>query len=165
MKKIVALLIFSVSLSGCVSPQPYQSQAERPKQTVKRPSFPVDEYLALPKKGTGVVKGELFGVTRGGDVKIGAGAEIITRPYTSYLKNTPSYDYNTQALEPFDKRMLAYDRKTRTDAQGKFEFDNLPPGKYTIFGMFSWMAGSMPQFVMLSKTVDVNNDETVQVQP
>lgn len=70
-------------------------------------------------------------MTRGG-VKIGAGAEIIIRPYTSYLKNMPSYDYNTQNLEPFDNRMLAYDRKTRTDAQGKFEFDNLPPGKYSI---------------------------------
>ena len=73
------------------------------------------------------MKGELFGVTRGGDVKIGAGQSITLRPLTSYVRNTPKIDFQTQELEPIDKRISAYDRVINTDAQGKFEFDNVPP--------------------------------------
>lgn len=168
MKKLIGVIIVSSILSGCAAP--YQgtqnTQYIKPvKQMVKRPAFPADEYAALPKKGTGKIKGELFGVTRGGDVKIGAGKEITVRPYTSYQKNTPAFDYNTQTIEDIDNRVLAYDRKMNTDAQGKFEFDDLPPGKYKVFGYFSWQAGSFPQFVSIDKIVDVKNGVVTQVQP
>ncbi|WP_148721855.1 carboxypeptidase-like regulatory domain-containing protein [Klebsiella pneumoniae] len=165
MKKIITVALCVMGLSGCVPPQGNYGTQHQVKQVVKRPAFPVEEYAALPKKGTGVVKDELFGVTRGGDVKIGAGQSITLRPLTSYVRNTPKIDFQTQELEPIDKRISAYDRVINTDAQGKFEFDNVPPGEYSVFGMFSWYAGYMPQLVFLNKDITVKNGETVQVQP
>ncbi|EKD4648334.1 carboxypeptidase regulatory-like domain-containing protein, partial [Escherichia coli] len=134
-------------------------------QVVKRPAFPVEEYQALPKEGTGKVKGELFGMTRGGDVKIGAGSKITLRPYTTYIKNTPQINYNTQILETIDGRAVEYDKTVLTDAQGKFEFENVPPGQYEVFGSFSWYAGNYPQVIILDEIITVKNGDVIQVQP
>ncbi|MCW1877700.1 hypothetical protein OMR58_24990 [Erwinia sp. INIA-01] len=64
----------------------------------------------------------IFGVTHGGDVKIGDGVSITLIPHTSYLKNTPDYNYDTQQLSLIDSRTLVGRFETTTDAQGKFEF-------------------------------------------
>ncbi|CAD6150775.1 MULTISPECIES: carboxypeptidase-like regulatory domain-containing protein [Enterobacteriaceae] len=163
-KAILATIVCAFALSGCAPVQTY-NKPQQVKQFVKRPAFPVEEYQALPKKGTGKVKGELFGVTRGGDVKIGAGSNIILRPYTSYIKNTPKIDYDTQTLEIIDGRVAEYDRTVLTDAQGKFEFENVPPGQYEVIGSFSWYAGNFPQIVLLNKIITVKNGDVIQVQP
>ena len=89
------------------------------------------------------------------------------RPLTScYVRNTPKIDFQTQELEPIDKRISAHDRViNNTDAQGKFEFDNAAIWRYSVFGMFSWYRGLHAATGVLNKDITVKNGETVQVQP
>ncbi|MBA1066404.1 hypothetical protein H0O37_28600, partial [Escherichia coli] len=51
-KAILATIVCAFALSGCAPVQTY-NKPQQVKQFVKRPAFPVEEYQALPKKGTG----------------------------------------------------------------------------------------------------------------
>ena len=176
MRKIKTLLAVGLSLAavGCVPPQPksytHQNTTTPAKdKIVQRADFPVKEYEALAKKGSGKVTGELFAVTRGGDVKIGAGEEVRIQPETSYTKNQndllDKIDLNTQTLSPADPRKEQYIRRTTTDSQGKYEFTDVPPGTYRFNGFFTWYAGSLVQVATFSQIITVENNKTTKVPP
>jgi hypothetical protein len=82
-----------VSVVGCASVAPL----------VPRLPFPSDEYAALATTGTGVVKGQVFMKTRGGDVKTAAGSEIHMDPVTTYSTQHHEVTYldvGQRAIEP-----------------------------------------------------------------
>lgn len=168
--KTIILATFIILLCGCTTSF-FDYLTDLPtakpvkKELVKWPEFPLEEYEALPKEGSGIVTGELFAVTRGGDVKYGAGVDVTLRPYTSYIENKPDYDSKIQELDHIDDRALEYDFKTKTDSYGKFEFTKVPPGKYQVYAFFFWLAGKEPQMIFFDKLIEVKNDETVKVQP
>lgn len=109
-------------------------------QPVQRIQFPLLEYLILNTEGTGIVKGQAFLKTRGGDVKMAAGNEIILNPVTSYSNQWyDAYLLNKSLTEP-DPRYDQYVIKTIADADGKFEFINVPPGEYYLVAPVFWEA-------------------------
>ncbi|MBN6365546.1 MULTISPECIES: hypothetical protein [Providencia] len=170
MKNILFLILISAALSGCVKYEKYtppKTLPESEKEIVSTPAFPVDEYEGLAKKGTGVVKGEVFAVTRGGDVKIGAGVNVTLQPNTSYTRartsTLASINWRTQKIADADPRVQKYIISTKADSQGKFEFTNVPPGDYTLTGRVHWYAGNSPQFGGIHQRVIVKNGETITV--
>jgi hypothetical protein len=141
MKRLIGFVIVLSCVCGCeTSPKP-----------VARIPFPQAEYAALPKTGTGIVRGQVFMRTRGGDVKTGAGLEVVLNPVTSYSQQWYEVQYKAtqgaliQKIENPDPRLAQYRRETTADAEGRFEFKNVPPGDYFVVGLVVWEAPSSSQ--------------------
>lgn len=159
MKHVWIPIILAVALSGCVTQQP----------PVQRISFPVAEYDALPKTGTGSVTGQAFLRTVGGDVKYGAGSEVYLQPVTAYT--TQWYEVNVlggrQLTNP-DPRASQGQLRTQADGNGNFTFTNVPPGNYYLSAAVRWSApsqyGLLPQGGVVVKTIAVaDGKQTTQM--
>lgn len=110
-----------------------------PPKPVARIPFPTAEYSALAKTGTGVVEGQLFMRTVGGDVKFGAGSEISINPITSYSEQWFDAAHRQLVpLDPGDPRQDQYIMITQADGSGNFKFTGVPPGKYFVSGVVQW---------------------------
>ncbi|WP_330113946.1 hypothetical protein SA496_14330 [Pseudomonas sp. JS3066] len=129
MRAVVPLLALTL-MAGC-------AQAPKP---IEFGTFPVSEYQALPKTGTSTIAGQIFMKTRGGDVKYGAGTEVVLVPVTSYT--TPlleAYQQDRPITAP-DPRVKEYSRRMLTDGTGSFRFEKVPGGSYYVIGSVSWEA-------------------------
>lgn len=98
-----------------------------------------------------------------GDVKYGAGSSVTLNPVTSYSTNAydtianwsfgpvmnfgisrdPGKLYNYgqcgfPKLSPPDRRYLKHVYKSIADGEGKFEFTNVPAGKYYVYSHVVW---------------------------
>jgi hypothetical protein len=139
-------------------------------QPVQRIEFPLSEYTMLNTEGTGVVKGQAFLKTRGGDVKTAAGNEIQLNPVTSYSNQwyKDSYLQNKPLTEP-DLRYLGYILTTIADAEGKFEFINVPSGEYYLVAPVFWEAavgyqGSLVrQGGLIARKIKVKNNNEQKI--
>lgn len=127
MKGLIAVGVTALLLTGC--------QAGPVKRQV---AFPADEYAALEKTGTSSVSGQLFLRTVGGDVKYGAGSQVIVTPVTSYTQEATMIYLRGAMPESADPRARAYTRRTIADGTGRFEVDSLPAGEYYVAGGVYW---------------------------
>jgi hypothetical protein len=155
------ILLVAVYLQGCAVPQIEPTQ---------RITFPVSEYNSLNREGTGIVNGQAFLKTRGGDVKTAAGEEVLLNPVTSYSNQwyKVAYTGNKPITEP-DPRYWNYVRKEIADADGRFTFKNVPPGDYYLTTTVYWEApvgyhgALVRQGGLISRKITVVNDETLDV--
>ncbi|MCP6769344.1 carboxypeptidase-like regulatory domain-containing protein, partial [Klebsiella pneumoniae] len=83
---------------------------------------------------TGVLRGQLFAKQRGGGVVKGAGSEIILNPVTSLSLQWYDEARRGNLMSEPDPRYVAAGRTTKADAEGRFEFRNVPPGEYFVNG-------------------------------
>ncbi|RAU39285.1 hypothetical protein [Pseudomonas sp. RIT411] len=155
----IGTLTLALALTaGCVSkpaPQP-------------RIAFPVAEYNALPKEGTGVVEGQAFMKTVGGDVKFGAGSEVTLNPITSYSEQWYRHYYELRSpLQAADTRQDSYILTTQADGSGNFKFTDVPPGRYFVTSTVRWQApsqfGLTNQGGWLTNRITVSNGKTTRV--
>ncbi len=106
-----------------------------------RMPFPEKEYQALPKTGTGVVKGRAFVETEGGVIKTAAGNEVILNPVTSYSMEWYEKAYLPgRPMVPADPRLSKYIMTQIVDADGRFTFKNVPSGEYFVTTKIEWTA-------------------------
>jgi hypothetical protein len=159
MRRLTGILIVTLCACGCQETPP-----------VARIPFPQAEYAALPKTGTGVVRGQAFLKTRGGDVKTAAGSLVWLNPATSYAEQWYEVGYlKDSPLEPVDPRVRQYNLETVADAEGRFEFRNVPPGDYFLATQVVWEAptgyrGSpVPQGGLVAKRITVRDGQEQQV--
>lgn len=156
--KYLPLALAALILAGCATPP------------VARMAFPEAEYAALPKTGTGTVKGQAFMKTRGGDVKTAAGNTVMLNPVTSYSIEWYEKSYLTgKKITQADSRINPHCIVKTADAGGNFTFKNVPPGEYFITTVVFWEAptgyqGSlMQQGGNISKRIKVINEEETEV--
>jgi hypothetical protein len=168
MKRLICCIVVALYACGCETAVP----------PVARIPFPEEEYAALPKTGTGIVKGQAFLRTRGGDVKTAAGSEMRLNPVTSYSQQWYSVNYEAYLLRqgtagpvlgPPDPRLAKYILLTTGDGEGRFEFKNVPPGDYYLVTEVWWEApaGSGAYLVRqggpIVKRITVKNGEEQNV--
>jgi len=161
-----SVVLVTVALCGC------GCEITTPK--VARIPWRQAEYDALAKTGTGILRGQAFLKTRGGDVKTAAGNPVSLDPVTSSSRQW--YEVvilQNKELEPADDatkaHILEYKRLTTADADGRFEFKNVPPGDYFLSTQVIWEAptgyqGSLvKQGGPIVKQITVNDGEEQQV--
>ncbi|MCP3926574.1 MAG: carboxypeptidase regulatory-like domain-containing protein [Desulfobacterales bacterium] len=133
---------------------------------IQRVQFSPLEYEKLETEGTGIVRGQAFMKTRGGDVKLAAGNKIILNPVTSCSNQwyQLSYLQNKPLTKP-DPRYVNFSIETIADADGKFEFTSVPPGEYYLVAPVFWEAATGYQGALrrqggyLAKKIKVKNNK------
>lgn len=152
--------ILIIFLLGCISNT----------QPLSRIPFPIDEYQSLNKKGTGVIKGQAFLKTRGGTVKTAAGNKVLLNPVTSYSRQWYIEGFlQDHPLENPDPRYNQYIYETTADADGRFEFINIPQGEYYLVTHVFWEVASISTSSLLTQggyivqKIIVKNDQTYKV--
>ncbi|MFH0926206.1 MAG: hypothetical protein V1872_11375 [bacterium] len=127
----IILVIPILLITGCAGSlaRPIQRQA----------NFILEEYMPYKNTGTATIKGQAFLRQKGGNVVTAAGATIYLNPATSYSKEYFELQVMRGLhLSEADKRMLEYERTTTGDANGNFEFNDLPAGEYYIATTITW---------------------------
>lgn len=160
MRKVLSVLALLALIAGCASMPGFT--------IVPRIDFPVAEYDALQgREGTGVVTGQVFLRTRGGEVRYGAGSEVVLNPVTSYSRQWYEQAYlGGQRLSDPDMRAADALIKTQADGSGNFRFDNVPPGDYYLTSSVFWEAPGASylssQGGYISSPVTVDNGKEVK---
>ena len=99
------------------------------------------EYQPFIGNGSSTITGSAFMKTLGGDVKLAAGNQIELTPATAYTRERIDRRSQVglfQQLESSDPRLAQYVRTTIADAQGYFEFKNIPSGDYILSCSIDW---------------------------
>ncbi|MGH7243614.1 MAG: carboxypeptidase-like regulatory domain-containing protein [Phycisphaerales bacterium] len=125
--RCLLLISLTLLLIGCQTPTPMHA------------SFNEADYTPFAGVGTGRIEGQAFATTRGGLVIKAAGREVHAVPKTTYSEeiiqrlfvgNDPP-----TSTDPASKK---FTRRTMADADGRFEFSNLPPGEYYVTCRIVW---------------------------
>lgn len=154
MRAVVLVCLASALLGGC-APTPQKRNA----------AFVESEYAPYDRAGTGVIEGQAFLRTRGGDVKTCAGRDVYLNPVTTY--STEFYDRSCiglETLEIADPRASKYRKTAIGDVHGAFRFDGLVAGDYYIASPIYWeyMQNSVTGSVAHAK-VTVREGQTTKV--
>lgn len=122
-----ATLGVAAFLAGCAAPQPMSAK------------FDPAEHAAFSKSGTGVIEGQAFLKTKGGDVKLAAGNVVSVFPATSYWREWRDRSViGGVELSGGDDRANQFVRETQADGEGRFRFDGLPAGSYILTCEIRW---------------------------
>ena len=163
MKRLIIIAALAISVTGCAT------RRAPPPPLLARPTFPIAEYEALPKTGSGAVTGQAFLKTRGGDVKTGAGNKIYLYPVTSYLLWDEANSRSKKTS--IDSRFYEFRRETIADASGRFTFKNVPNGDYKLTGEVTWQVPQVTKYSSymstqggwITKMITVANGETTEI--
>lgn len=109
----------------------------------RKAQFDESAFTRFDQSGTASVTGQAFLKTRGGDVKYGAGNQILLIPATAYTEE--DFDQAVvagQQLKPppadILQKVYAHTRHTVCDGSGNFEFHSLPAGDYFLECAITW---------------------------
>ena len=126
--------------------------------------FPENQYQAFVKQGKTEVKGQAFLKTRGGEVRYAAGSDVFLEPATDYAKKY--YKNQIQFTLPLtisNNKAASYTRRTKADADGRFDFSAVPSGEYFIVTNVTWEVARKPQGGTLVKLIKVNNEPSLKI--
>ena len=129
-KLILSALLGMVFLSGCVT---------APPPAKRQTAFIESEFAPYAGIGNSTVTGQAFLKTRSGEVRFGAGCEVVIVPVTSYTTEiTDRAVLGRERLEAPDPRYSAYRRTTIADGNGNFEFRGIQAGSYYLSCVIRW---------------------------
>jgi len=142
---MVFLALFPLLLTGCAEDQTAKFRAERaayyaslpPKVlTPRKTTFNESDYLGYEVKGAGTITGTAAVQRTDGQVIPGFGIGIMLLPRTDYTEEVVTKEFipHQQLTPERDVRLMKYMHITKTNAEGKFRFDQVPPGTYFLYG-------------------------------
>jgi hypothetical protein len=127
------LILSAVAVAGCAAlfvPDDSPSDAER--KQIETESAPYTQ------KGTGSIVGVVSLDTPSGRYLANRGAQVYLTPATtSSLARLQEYGIEKDQLPPSRHADVVW--MTTTDSQGRFQFDQLPPGEYIAVCSLTWV--------------------------
>jgi hypothetical protein len=136
-KSLLATAVL-VALAGCAAPRQVTPMFQR------RTTFLEEEYRPFASEGTASIGGQVFLKTQGGDVKFGAGNDVILTPVTSYSREWIEIRVlRDKAISPPDSRAESFSRSALADGEGRFRFEHLPAGDYYVACYITWMVAGV----------------------
>jgi hypothetical protein len=160
MKNIAFALVLTAGLLGCVTVKPPQWNSVGDAADA--------EYAPYLKAGTSTLAGQAFLTQKGGGVVKAAGRTVTLDPATSvgnewWTKAGKMYvhRYQTPPSPAFKKAR----RTTTADAEGRFKFSDLPPGKYYVRTEVTWEIGGYnpTQGGLVGQLVEIEAGKTKEV--
>lgn len=160
----LAILASGLWLAAC-APQP---------QIINLSStFDPAEVKFILTDGDATITGQAFLRQSGGGVVTCAGSTVYLTPRTKYAEERSQHIYGSTlgglfrgVLPKFVPDSSEYHeliRTTQCDAQGDFEFSNVPAGKYYVGTWVQWVIANVQQGGAISKPVDVAPGQKVSV--
>lgn len=131
--KVFIPLLALISLTSCASPY-----------TIKT-SFNPEEVQWSLKSGTSTIKGQGFLRTVGGDIKTCAGYPVDIVPYSKYSAEIHDANENGKlrsGIANKDSAQASFKKITQCDAQGNFEFTDLPAGQWFAETLVKWQVSN-----------------------
>jgi len=130
----------------------------------RQAQFVESEYASYAGEGTARICGVAYIKTQRGEFKYGAENETYLNPVTSYSTEWYTVEViGDRSLTKADPKVLAYNRATRADSDGRFCFENIPSGTYYLTCPVEWMYGANSAIKggMAYAQVTVKDGETV----
>jgi hypothetical protein len=166
MKKTIVMLTSLLGLTGCFTPP------QIPQVLSK--GFDEADYASYRSSGKSTLRGQVFALTVGGDVKVGAGSHVFLYPATDYGKKQLECwmrEYVCRVTTSDEELHRKFMRIVQADGSGKFEFTKLPAGKYVVMSHLTWQVPSQygvlhPTGGNAGATVEIldGEDKTVQLK-
>jgi len=163
-KAIFALLVSGFWLAACAPQQPTIHLSSK---------FDPSEAEFILTDGTATITGQAFLRQSGGGVVTCAGSIVDLFPRTRYADERIRHLYgstlggvNYGSDPTFVPESSAYIKLTRTaqcDAEGDFEFSNVPAGKFYVQTDVVWVVARAQQGGPILKPVDVARGQKVTV--
>lgn len=134
--KLAATAVVCALLSACNA---YGGRNERVFPMAQEPWAAFDEVAlkAGIAPGHAIVRGQAFSKTVGGDVKYGAGNDILIVPNTEYASQCIALLSAAPGTTCVVK-IKPYVRTVKADGEGRFEVTDLKPGSYVLSTIISW---------------------------
>lgn len=137
----IILVAAAVFLGAAACSPPVIVSAPTPEPMVL-PAVDATEYAPFRQSGQGMITGQAFLTTRGGDVKVAAGRQVTLDPATAYSRAWYEEYGRVSDQMPPAPEFAAARRTTVADAEGRFRFSNLPSGSYIVRTSVTWETGS-----------------------
>lgn len=136
-EKFLLISLFAANLVACAGGKP------RPDKLIG--PIPPEEIAAHIKNGTGVIEGQAFMKTVGGDVKYGAGESVCLTPDTPYRDKIIAAQLSGyRAVVSPDYMKIS--KCTKADGSGRFTFEDLPTASWTIEANVTWAVVSCTRY-------------------
>jgi hypothetical protein len=138
--------------------------------------FDPAEAAFLDKPGNTTIRGQAFLPDPTGQVAVRYAAGEVVRliPATSYARARLGYYFKGEKFAPAvsipandpDPDYLARQRVTKADPRGRFEFANVPPGRYFLSTQVIWKAENkyLPDGGLIYEEATVTGAETEPVE-
>lgn len=151
------LLLLAGFLAGCVSGPKLEAV------------FDPNQAEAINQSGFGAVNGQAFITRSDGSVAYAAGSEVYLIPTSTYADAHMAYLFqgrkfnNTVEQPSTEPGYLAMTKRTKADADGRFNFSLLADGNYYLLTRITWKEGKADGGGDLMEFVSLSGGQTVQV--
>lgn len=171
MKHKLALLLFTILLTSCTIKQPSRKNSVITIQN----NFDDKAVSWFKTKGTGNIIGTAKFKSKNGELRFGEEFRIELMPYCLYTeerlgniyKNKKlGYVYLEDGVPKFIPDPEGYHEtiKTFCDKEGKFQFNNLPAGKYYVIAFMIWENKDVKTGGGLMQKIELSQGESKGVE-
>ncbi len=153
MKVTKAVLLFMIFtfLAGCV---PVRKDVKMTK------SFNHSDHRGYSQSGNNTIAGQAFLRQRGGGTVTCAGFEVFLMPNTPFFQEIINIIRQGNKPAIYGSPFTGYGHKTICDAQGNFEFNNIPSLPWVVMTEVKWMVKSQQGGILL-KHVNLTKNEKI----
>lgn len=167
MKNVALAVSLTALLTSCAAMQPVILEQKQ--------SFNAADVAWADKTGTSAISGQAFVQTNGGQPRTCAGLDVYLIPSSAYARERSELNFGSVEggyKNAYSNRKLSDGtpmdfantwKKQVCDAQGNFEFSNIPAGEWYVSTSIVWTVQYVSNGGLLAKRVTVKDGEKARV--